>query len=1110
MTKLFAVCVTALLLAGNSLAYAATSSSEVVADQQQVRISGTVVDAQGQPVPGASVIIKGTATGTMTDGNGKFSISVRSGATLEISCIGYIAVDVAARDNVRVVLEEDNEFLEESVVVGFGTQKKVNLTGAVTAVDAEKVFGSKPITDVSKGLQGVVPGLTITYNTNDLTASPTMKIRGTGSVNGDNKPLILLDGVEIPDLSFVNPDNIKSISVLKDAASSSIYGSRAAWGVVLITSKDGSSVKDNVTITYSNNFSWNQPVGLPHYITTKEGIMAQLEQGMQAQKNVDGSRIEAFGMYYDTIGPGIEKWFDNYQSNLSNPVYKYGEDYEFINGTPYYYRVSDPNKEIFKTSFSQTHNLNVSGNTGKTNYNVGLGYTYNDGNLRAAEVNNVKRYNVNLSTNTQVKKWLNIGTKVMYVEKDFSYPYGYEASNGAMGLLYYTMRFPAFFPFGISDGGPKNADGSFANAKAATGEGLYFRHGNGWLVGEALCNSKDQYLTLGGNIKIDIAPGLSFYADYTRGRYNYENRSARQPVYVANWSFPSRTAMVSGDWLSRTFVSRVTNTYNAYFDYIFSLQNAHNFALKLGANAEDLRYDNQSLTSNGVQNPDIQTLNLTNGNKEATVGESLRHRATAGFFGRINYNYKEKYLLELNGRYDGSSSFRPGKQWAFFSSASAGYKISEEDFWTNIKPYVPMLKIRGSYGSVGNQALSSWYPYIATLSTQTAAWQGTDGNQKATVSTPAAVNADMTWEKIRTLDLGFDAGFLNNELNASFDWYMRENIGMLVTGNEIVRYVGIASAPLENGGNMRTFGWEFQLDYNHAFSKDVAVYGTFTLSDSKSKITKWNNTTGSLTGWYEGKEVGEIWGFETDRYFTSDADVANSPDQSKLATGSFKYTAGDIKYKDLDGNGVIDSGKGTIDDHGDLVRLGNGMPRFEYSLRLGGAFYGFDAEVLFQGVGKRDMWTTSSLFIPNAAGAQMNIFEDQLDYWTETNTDARFPRPYINSAFGSLPGLPGNSGCNNFAPQSKYMNNLAYLRVKNVTIGYTLPKKLTQKVYVEKFRVYFSVQNLLTFDHIGGKMDPELTGGWSSTFDVAGVDMRYAGRAMPFNRQWTCGIQISF
>ena len=1117
MTKLFAACAAAALLMGSTSVFAAASSSEVVADQQQVRITGTVVDAQGVPVPGASVIVKGTATGTMTGTDGKFTISVRPGTTLEISCIGYATVEVAARDNVRVVLNDDAEFLDEAVVVGFGTQKKANLTGAVTAVDADKVFGSKPITDVSKGLQGVVPGLTITYNTNDLDASPTMKIRGMGSINGDNTPLILLDGVEVPNLSFVNPDNIKSISVLKDAASASIYGSRAAWGVILITSKDGSSVKDKVTISYSNNFSWNQPIGLPKFITDKAGVLAQLEEGILAQKNVDGTRIEAFGMYYDTLGDGIAKWFDNYQGNLGNPVYKYGEDWAIVDGTPYYYRVSDPNKELFKTSFSQTHNLNVSGNTGKTNYNIGLGFTSNDGTLKAAKENNVRRYNINLSTNTQVKKWLNLGTKVMYVEKKYSYPYGYEASNGAMGILYYNQRFPAFFPFGYSDGA-QTPDGAYLapdgnryySAATYAAKDLLFRHGNVYVADEATCTSTDQYLTIGGNLKITFAPGFTFYADYTRGRYNYENRSIRQPYYTANWSFPSRAAVTTANFLSRTYVSRVTNTYNAYFDYLLNVADAHNFAFKLGANAEDVTYDNQSLTTNGVQNVDIQTLNLTDGNKAATVSESLRHRATAGFFGRINYNYKERYLLELNGRYDGSSSFRPGKQWAFFASGSAGWRISEEEFWKNIKPYVPTLKIRGSFGSVGNQALSSWYPYIAVLSTKTADWQGTDGNKKSTVSTPAAVNSDMTWERIRTLDLGFDVGFLNNELNASFDWYMRDNIGMLVNGNEIIRYVGIAAAPLENGGNMRSLGWEFQLDYNHAFNKDLAVYGTFTLADSKSKITKWNNTTGALQSWYQGKEVGEIWGFKTDRYFTSDADVAASADQSALTTGSFKYTAGDIKYQDLNGDGKINTGKGTIDDHGDLVRIGNGLPRFEYSLRLGGMFYGFDAEILFQGVGKRDMWSTSTLFLPHTAGAQMNIFQNQLDYWTETNTNARFPRPYINSAYGSLSGLPGNSGCNNFAPQDKYLANLAYLRVKNITVGYTLPRNLTSKIYIEKLRVYFSVQNLLTFDHIGGVMDPELTGGWSSTFDIAGVDMRYAGRAIPFNRQWTFGVQVAF
>lgn len=1089
-------------------------SASNVYQQTRILVSGRILDSSGQPVPGASIIEKGTTNGVNTDIDGKFTISVKSGSSLEVSCIGYETVSVAASENLSVTLKEDTQFLDEVVVVGFGTQKKVNMTGSVAAVDVDKAFGSKPITDVSKGLQGVVPGLSITYNSNDLNASPTMKIRGTGSINGDNTPLILLDGVEVPDLSFVNPDNIKSISVLKDAASASIYGSRAAWGVVLITSKDGSAVKDKVSITYSNNFSWNQPIGLPKYITDKEGVLAQLEEGMLAQKNVDGSRIEAFGMYYDTIGKGITTWFDKYSGNLSNPVYKYGEDYEFIEGTPYYYRVSDPNKEIFKTSFSQTHNLSVNGNTGKTNYNIGLGYTMNDGTLKAAKKNDVKRYNLNLSTNTQVKNWLNIGTKVMYVEKEYEYPYGYSQSKGATGLLYYVMRFPTFFPFGISDGS-KLADGTYASDSAATGEGLYFRHGNAYVANESICSSKDQYLTLGGNVRINLAPGLSFYGDYTRGRYNYENRSMRQPYYVANWSFPKKAAVTTNDFLERTYVSKITNTYNAYFDYLFDIQKQHNFAIKVGANAEDLRYDNQSVKVNGVQDVEHPTLNLTDGKNEGIVDESLRHRATAGFFGRINYNYKEKYLLELNGRYDGSSSFRTGKQWAFFSSASAGYRISEEKFWTNIKPYVPTLKVRASYGSVGNQALESWYPYISTMATETVSWIGTDMNQVSTTTTPSAVNPDMTWEKIRTLDIGFDAGFFNNELNVTFDWYQRRNVGMLVAGNEIVRYAGIAVAPLENGGDMKTNGWELQIDYNHAFNKDFAIYGTFTLSDAKSEITKWNNTTGALNSWYKGKKLGEIWGFETDRYFNS-SDVnpdgtlkTGTPDQSYLQNGSFRFGAGDIKYKDLNNDGKIDTGKGTIDDHGDLKRIGNQLPRYEYSLRVGAMLKGFDVEVLLQGVGKRDMWSTSSLFIPHAAGAQMNIFENQLDYWTESNQNARFPRPYINGAFGSLSGLPGNSGCNNFAPQTKYLNNLAYLRVKNFTVGYTLPQNLTRKIFVEKLRFYFSAQNLFTFDHIDGVMDPECTGGSSKSY-TNGMDMTMAGRAMPFNRQWSCGLQITF
>lgn len=1095
---------------------------------QNLTVKGSVVDSQGQPVVGAGVIEKGTTNGAMTDLDGLFTLNVKSGATLEVSCIGYATQDVKAAESMQITLSVDAEYLDEVVIVGFGTQKKVNLTGAVSSVDVDKTFGSKPITDVSKGLQGIVPGLTITFNTNDLDASPTMKIRGTGSVNGDNTPLILVDGVEIPNLSFVNPDNIKAISVLKDAASASIYGSRAAWGVVLITTKDGSAVKDHVAVTYSNNLSWNTPIGLPKYITDKEGILAQLEEGIIAQKNVDGNRIEAFGMYYDQLGEGIARWFDNYSSNLSNPVYKYGEDWEIVGGTPYYYRVSDPNKELYKTSFNQTHNLSINGNSGSTNYNISLGYVDTEGNLRAAKENNVQRYNINLSTNSQIKSWLNVGTKVAYMEKEYKYPYGYEASNGTMGLIYYTMRFPTFFPFGYSDGA-KMSNGQYYSDKTKEAEGLLFRHGNAYVANEAICQSNDQYLSVGGNVKIQIAPGLTFYGDYTRGRHNYENRGIRQPYYVANWSFPSKAAVTTSNFLERKFVNRITNTYNAHFDYVKTIAADHNIAVMLGANAEDQRYNFQSINVNGVQNVDIQTLNLTSGNKEATVDEALRHRATAGFFGRINYNYKEKYLVEFNARYDGSSSFRPGKQWGFFPSASAGYKLSEEDFWTEIKPYVNTFKLRASYGSIGNQSLKNgsanqnWYPYIPVLSSENVLWQAGDFNQKTTASTPAAVNADMTWETIRTFDLGFDASFLNNELNASFDYFVRRNIGMLVAGNQIVRYAGIATAPLENGGDMRTSGWEFQLDYNHAFNKDFAVYGTFTIADSKSKITKWNNTTGLLNSWYEGKEIGEIWGFTTDRYFTAEDFSGSSrpADQSLLQNGNFVFGPGDIKFVDINGDNVINVGDaamkdetgalvpiGSIRNHGDLKRIGNQLPRYEYSLRLGAMFKGFDFEVLFTGVGKREMWTNSTLFLPHSAGAQMNIFANQLDYWTEENPDAKFPRPYINASYGSLAGISG-TGTNNWVPQTKYLANLAYCKLKNLTIGYTIPQSLTQRIKVEKLRVYFTAVNLFTIDHIDGVMDPELTAGWSSSF-TNGIDINYAGRAVPFNRQLSCGVQLTF
>ena len=425
------------------------------------------------------------------------------------------------------------------------------------------------------------------------------------------------------------------------------------------------------------------------------------------------------------------------------------------------------------------------------------------------------------------------------------------------------------------------------------------------------------------------------------------------------------------------------------------------------------------------------------------------------------------------------------------------------------------LKIRASYGMIGNEDVSagSYYPFMSTIGRGSLSWIGPDSanGSLSYFGMPGVSNPALTWESIETIDVGLDLGFLNNDLNIVFDWFQRQTTGMLVKADQVAYEIGLASMPNVNGGNMRTRGWEVQVDYNHSFNKDFRIYATATLADSKAKITKWGTNTGAITGYYEGKEWGEIWGFQTaDAYFTADEAAngvviydgsrvgINEVYQKALYKSGFRYGEGDVKYEDLNKDGKVDSGKGTIDDHGDLIRIGNTQPRYEYSLRAGLQWKGLDFEFLLQGVGKREMWSQSSRILPLTQGRSTNIFTDQLDYYTPENPDAKFPRPWIGHT-GSINGL--SNGANNYYSQTKYLSNMAYLRLKNVTLGYTLPKDWTMKASIEKARVYVSAQNLLTFDHLNGAIDPE--------YNVSGT-ADTGGRGNPFCRVWSCGVQISF
>lgn len=539
--------------------------------------------------------------------------------------------------------------------------------------------------------------------------------------------------------------------------------------------------------------------------------------------------------------------------------------------------------------------------------------------------------------------------------------------------------------------------------------------------------------------------------------------------------------------------------------------NDHSFKFILGGDLESFKEQEQLSKRMGIVDPNLPELGYATGDQFANGAN--RHWSTLGVFGRINYAYKNKYLLELNGRYDGSSRFPLSDQYGFFPSLSAGYVISEEEFFKPLSPYFSFLKLRGSYGSIGNQAVvrssdpSSFYPFLPLMTPSTSGWWMGDQNM-LTVSTPPLVSPNLTWETVTTLDFGMDARFFDNSLGFSFDWYRRTTSDMLSAGITVPNSLG-ADAPRRNYGELQTNGWEIAIDWNHTFDNGLQLNLSGNLSDFREKITKFANTTSGINSNYEGKYLGEIWGLETDRFFNeSDFNGQDEngkwilkdgiPTQDPLnaiednARSWFEYGPGDIKYKDLNGDGKIDFGSSTLDDHGDLKVIGNSTPRYQYGFRIGANWKGFDFDAFFQGVGKRDFWASGPIFIP---GYRTEAFyAHQTDYWTPENPNAYYPRivdtQQSNNAF-------------NFRTQTKYMLDLSYLRMKNITFGYTLPKEWIQGAKLNNVRLYFSGENLFEFSNVGMPIDPEVD------YTDEQSDQTSFGRVYPYRRTISFGLQVT-
>lgn len=1040
-------------------------------------VSGVVTDESGVPVIGAGVVEAGTHNGTITNGAGRFSLPVKtSNATLEISCIGYktILYPVQGGKSVSVVLHEDTEALDEVVVVGFGTQKKINLTGAVATIDS-KQLQDRPVQNLTQALQGQVPGLNINVTSGLLDSNPSMNIRGTGTIGTGSTaaPLVLIDGVE-GDLSMINPQNVENISVLKDAAASSIYGSRAPFGVILVTTKKGEA--GNSRVNYNNNFRWNGPTMMPESMDSYNFIM-MIDQGLINYGSSRYSNDDRVQRIKDYLAGKITT------VNVVDPKDKT----RWANPNGYGNASSDVYRDYFNDwSFSQEHNLSVSGGSGKVSYYIGMGYMDQNGLLKLAK-DSFKKYTPSARIDAQINDWIRATYSTRFTRTDYGRP-------TVMKSSYFENLGRQNFPWrSVYD------DNGFIQQSSPA---LSLIEGG---------RSNTQHDKFDNHGSLEFEP-VKNWVTTVSADYNVETREERA-VSLKTYNHDANGnpyIQTKTDKVQETFWKRNFLTFNAYTTYSFSLGEKNNFKVMAGMQYEDLKYKTNTLSRVGLIINDLPVIDLTNGldyNGTAqvpVVGGSDSEWKTAGYFGRLNYDYDGKYLFEANLRYDGSSRFRSESRYDWFPSFSVGWNVSREEFWEGIKPYVNLLKIRASYGSLGNQNTTSWYPTYSTLTlgTSTGKWLQ-NGALTNTAAMAKLISSSLTWETIKTLDAGIDFGAFNNRLTGSFDVYNRLTLNMVGPAQELPNILGTA-VPVTNNTDLKTYGFELTLGWRDQLSNGLAYGATFVLSDNQTIITRYPNVTKSLNTYYEGQRLGDIWGYETIGIAKSqeemDAHLA-SLSHGGQAFGT-RWAAGDIMYKDLNGDGQVSAGSSTYDDPGDRRIIGNSTPRFRYGLDLNASWKGFDLRVFFQGVAKRDWWTSSYAFwgSPNENMWYMIPLVQQVDYYRASayddlpaNTDSYYPRPIIsskNNAAGSY---------KNQQVQTRYLHNAAYLRLKNVTFGYTLPGRISQSFKVSSLRFFISGENLWTLTKLPEMFDPEGIDGVNSA----------SGLGYPIMKTVSAGISLT-
>lgn len=1069
-------------------------------------VRGTIVSAtDGEPLIGASVLNKAEHQAVVTDIDGNYSIGAKPGQKLTVSYVGFREQNITVGNGptLDIRMDENSEALNEVVVVGFGTQKKINITGAVSVIDSEEVNG-RPVSSAAQALQGLDPAMNIGINTGRASSGYSIDIRGAASLNGGS-PLILVDGVEMP-LDRVNPNDIESVSILKDASASAVYGAKASAGVVLVTTKTGGE-NQRATVSYNGRFGWAKNTTSTDYITSGYDWGKAVDRFNYIYSN------QNYLKYDENDWAEIEARRYDKTENPERPWVVVGED-----GNYRYYGNFDWYGYLFRrTRPQQEHNVAVRGGNDRLSYFVSGRYYHADGMMNIIN-DPFTSYNFRTQLKVNITKWARFNTNVNYFHGKSTWV-GFTDIEKVFTNSSYGSS-PLFVPL--------NPDGTIVHKTDVVNQGASLCGDYNLMIntGNNRNSDEDNDIAIKNNLELDLLPGLTAHLSYAyRTKASHVMHRRANGVYSHG---PGKlTEVNTGYFINRLAESdsrSYTNTFEAYADYARRFAGFHNFKIMAGVQYDTHSKRSKSVSREGLMSDELDDFDLATGETYTLTGGKTASK-TLGIFGRVNYDYAGRYLIEFSARGDGSSRFRKGHRWGFFPSGSLGWRMSEEKFWQPISTWWNNAKLRLSVGSLGNQQVSDFlfYDKITTGNFDNEfTFNGMDPLQYAAESNPVA--DDLTWEKVTTYDVGLDLSFLNNRLTATGDYYIRRTTDMMMPGAALPGVYGV-SAPKQNSADMRTNGWEVSLRWHDRFMLGGSSFNyglNASVGDYKSVVTRFNNETRIIGSHYKGEQVGEIWGYTVDGLFANDEEAAAYQEKvdvsyfmtrimSKGAPEYKKLVGGDLRYVDLNGDGAVNRGKNTVDDPGDRNVIGNILPRYSYTFGADASWKGIDFSILFQGVGKRDWYPGggySNLFWGLYCRPHSTFVSQQLldQVWSEDNPDAYFPFPRGMEAYSANSNSTYDASNSHYtltSPNTRYLQSVRYLRLKNLTVGYTLP---WLKKYVEKIRIYFTGENLAYWSPLKKHckyIDPEGAVSKSSEYSNS-------GEVYNFSKTYSIGVDITF